>query len=401
MAGQPRLFDDRERDSRSPAKRAESQFAFLNRTGRPYFAPVRDLLEAWFAHWPAEAQVGLRQRFRQDDRGQHMGAFWELYLNETHRRLGFDIEYEPSVPGTARRPDFLVRRAQERYYIEGTLVLYPDSEMAAKRRKDLLLDLVDEAFDQDFYLRVTVAAPGPRTPPRAELVDSIEKWLGPMNWAAARRAVDNGVWVAPTETFRVGGSVVVLEAHPKPPGARGNRDARTIWADPAHGGVFDERAHIYKDLKDKAKAYGRPDAPYVIAALCLRDFASTHDVEAALYGQEVVRIPIGPDGGAVGESYVTRDFKGLWQRGQTPIYKRVSAVLSGIHIAPWSVAQNPLTLWVNPWADRPLGAEDLPWKTIMGDLDANRLITSEATGSPQEILGLPLDWPHPGSPFDD
>lgn len=109
VAGQIRLFDDMERDSRSPAKRAESQFAFLNRTGRPYFAPVRDLLEDWFSHLPPDVQPALRSRFRKDDPGQNMGAFWELYLHEAHRRLGFAIQYEPPVPGHGPKPRFPVR----------------------------------------------------------------------------------------------------------------------------------------------------------------------------------------------------------------------------------------------------------------------------------------------------
>jgi hypothetical protein len=347
-----------------------------------------------------DVQPGLRQRFRQDDPGQFMGAFWELYLHEAHRRLGFDIQYEPPVPGTGRRPDFLFERGDERFYLEGTLVWYPDAQIAARRRNDLLLDLVDEAFDQDFYVRVVTAVAGPATPRRWELIDRIERWLAQQNWAAAWRAGRD--WTAPTETFEVSGSVVVLEAYPKPHGLRGNRDTPTIWAGPMEGGMVDEPTPIYNDLKAKAKAYGRPGAPYVIAALCLRDVVTSDDVEAALYGKEVVKIPIGPDGGAVGESYVTRDFNGLWQRGQTPIYKRVTGVLSGIHIAPWTVAQRPLTLWMNPWAERPMsGNGDLPWKTVTGDLDENVLVTRDATRPPHDIFGLPDDWPGPGRPFDD
>ena len=126
---------------------------------------------------------------------------------------------------------------------------------------------------------------------------------------------------------------------------------------------------------------------------------ASHDVEGALYGKEVVKVPIRTDGGGpVAEPYVTRDFRGLWQRGQTPTYKRVSAVLSGMHVAPRSVAENRLTLWMNPWAEHPLGADGLPWTTVTGDLETNQLITREATRSPAEIFGLPPGWPAPGGP---
>jgi hypothetical protein len=134
--------------------------------------------------------------------------------------------------------------------------------------------------------------------------------------------------------------------------------------------------------------------------LCLRDFVSYDDIENALYGAEVVQIPIGPDGGPAGELYMTRDFKGLWQQGQTPRYTRVSGVMGAVGVAPWSVARAPLSLWKNPWAVHPLDLE-LPWRTVEGDLAANQLVVRDATRTPHEIFGLPPDWPGPGDPFED
>lgn len=395
-----RLFDPGPRTDRSPSSRSESRFAFLNRVDRPYFAIVRDLLEEWFRHVPPRVQAGIRRRFRQDDAGQHVGAFWELFLHEAHRRLGFTIEFEPSVPGTERRPDFLLERDGNRHYLEATLVGYSNAEIARRQRQDRLLDMVDSAFDADFYVTVRVAVAGTRTPRRRAIVDPIETWLAGLSWSSAWKAAQAREWEAPERTFRAAGSVVTLEAHPKPPHARYDRKVRMIWAGPAEGGVFDESGPILKDLRAKAKAYGRPDAPYVIAALCTRDFATSNDIEQALYGREVVQVPIDPAGGPAGEVQASRDFNGLWQRGQAQRYTRVSGVLGAFGVAPWSVAEASIILWLNPWASRPLDV-DLPWRTVRGDLEANALVGTDAAMTLHELFRVPPEWPQPGGPFDD
>jgi hypothetical protein len=138
---------------------------------------------------------------------------------------------------------------------------------------------------------VIVAVPGAATPARRHVVEPIEAWLAGLRWAPAQREADAGTWNAPQRTFEASGSVVTLEAYPKPSRLRYDRTIRTIWAGPVEGGTVDERAPVLQDLRSKASAYGRPNAPFVIAVLCLRDFVSYDDIENALYGREVVQIP--------------------------------------------------------------------------------------------------------------
>jgi hypothetical protein len=398
-AAELRLFDDLSRTDRSPASSAESHFAFLNRVDRPYFAAVRDLLEDWFTRFPAEAQKDLRARFRSDDKAQCLGAFWELYLHETHRCLGFELERDPAVPGTTRRPDFLIRGGAKPFYLEATTITYNKREAAQRRREDLLVDLISEAFDPDFFVTMGRVAPGPTAPRRNEVIGPIERWLSSLDWESAYALSERHEWVPPEEEFRPRGAYFLLRAHPRWPRIRGNRNFPTIAAGPGRAGFHNEGDPIYEDLHDKASRYGRPDHPFVIAALCLRDFVEDRDVEFALYGPEVFRVPIRPEGGG-GEAYVDRNPRGLWQRGAKQRATRVSAVLAAVQLAPYTVTRSAPTLWTNPWAAKPLEAE-LPWRTVSGDLEANSLVTTEATREPHEILGLPSDWPGPGRPFDD
>ena len=70
----------------------------------------------------------------------------------------------------------------------------------------------------------------------------------------------------------------------------------------------------------------------------------------------------------------------------------MSAVLIAMHLGSRSVANSDLTLWKNPWAARPM-TDELPWRTVVGDLDQNHLVTIEPAKAPREVLGLDAGWP--------
>ena len=48
---------------------------------------------------------------------------------------------------------------------------------------------------------------------------------------------------------------------------------------PTSAGTVDERAPIERSLRDKASRYGKPDKPYVVAALCLRAFVTDQSIQ--------------------------------------------------------------------------------------------------------------------------
>jgi hypothetical protein len=383
------LFDDIRRTDSRLGKRSESLFAFLNRVDRPEFARVRELMEAWFARYSADSHMDIRERFRDADPHQALGAFWELVLHELHLGLGYALERDPAVPETTKRPDFLATRGDVDFYLEGTIIGYSDDEMARRRRRDLVLDFVDEAFSPDFWVNIKVPVEGQTTPSKDQIKKPIEDWLGSLQWTDGQASLDS----APEFELRVRDWVLRFRAYPRAESLRGDPDFPTIGMGPTWVGTVDERAPIEKSLRDKASRYGKPHKPYVVAALCLRDFVTDQSIQEALYGPHTLRMPIVGGVAQPTRAEVVRDPHGLWQWGQDQRATRVSAVLSANHLNPWLIASAKLTLWKNPWATRPL-EQDLPWKTVSGDLHANELVVSEATLEPREILGLPEGWPY-------
>ena len=386
------LFDEIVRTDSRRAKRSESLFRVLNRINGDEYSRVRALMEHWFDRFPVEGQADVRERFRDDDPGQSIGAFWELYLHEIHRRLGYTLEREPEVPGTTKRPDFRATRRDTAFYLEATLVSYPDAEMAARRRRDIVVDIVDEAFDPDFWVAIHIHVEGRTTPPKADIVPAIEAWLGSLDWMTAQTQFEQDPLQAPERDFHVRDWVFNLRAYPRTPNVRGDPTFPTVNMGPRWSGAVDERGPIEADLREKSTRYGRPDLPFVIAALCLRDFVDERAIEQALYGPEVVRVPVLRGVGNPARAHVVRNPRGLWQWGEDRRATRVSAVLTARHLNPLFIANAELTLWKNPWAAKPL-VDDLPWRMVTGDLARNQLVVTEATMEPREILGISETWP--------
>lgn len=113
-----RLFDDFERTNPFPAKEGEDSFSFMNRVAQPFWERIRSELDEWFAVYPPEDAKDLRSRFRDQSPAQHYAAWWELYLHELFRRLGFEIEVHPELEGVSGRPDFRVARDDAAFYVE-------------------------------------------------------------------------------------------------------------------------------------------------------------------------------------------------------------------------------------------------------------------------------------------
>ena len=69
----PRLFDEKPRNYTKPARRAETTYSFLNRTSKPEFERVRDMLERWVERLPEKQQRDTVARMRRRPNGNPTG----------------------------------------------------------------------------------------------------------------------------------------------------------------------------------------------------------------------------------------------------------------------------------------------------------------------------------------
>jgi hypothetical protein len=341
------LFSARERTDDRPRAHGEPSYAFLDRAAGARWQRVRETLDAWYARLPEPARRDLRNRFALTTELDHLGAFWELWVHEAHRRLGFDVTVHVGTDAGERRQDFLVARAgAERFWLEATVV-GGDSPLSFTERKldEALCDLIETVQAPRFSLGLEVVRYGACTPGRRRVVPRIERWLRELDPDALRARQAAGA-PAPTRSIEFDGWRIELEAiadaGEAESGARRRLLARRAAACSA-GAVNDIRP-LRRKIKKKAARYGQPDRPYLLAVLALGEHVGERDVEHALLG-----IPGRPQDHAV------------WHGPAGPCNTRLSGVLVARGLQPARRPAAPPRLWHNPWAVHSLAVE-LPWR---------------------------------------
>jgi hypothetical protein len=187
-----RLFDDIPRPDMDVPDQHEAAFSYLNRSGRPEAARVRQLVEDWLARYPAHDRDALIVRLRSTIADQHRGAFFELFVYELLLARGHRIlEIEPKLPHTSKSPDFLVQAKEgHRLYLECVLATgRSQPEVAAQAKLNQALTALDRTPSPRHFLDLTVRRParvgGTSTP---SVAPGRHGWL-PVLRAAARFSI--------------------------------------------------------------------------------------------------------------------------------------------------------------------------------------------------------------------
>lgn len=132
----------------------------MNRAAGAAWVRVRGEIERWFSRVCESSKTSLAGRLRSDDDRQMGGAFWELYCHESLIRLGLNVECEPEVQGSTRRPDFLATKGTSSFILEATLAAPSDSTVAVDRLQATVFENLDGLELGDLLLHVNIRRRG-------------------------------------------------------------------------------------------------------------------------------------------------------------------------------------------------------------------------------------------------
>jgi hypothetical protein len=348
------VFDGGPRIYQGPRDHGESQFAFLDRSGRPLFEAARHSINDWYSRLCDGHQQGVRQRLRGGDDQHFDAAFWELYLHELFTRLGYEIACEPTLPN-GRKIDFLLRRGDDAFYLEATAAGISNEQRGADTRRDRIYRELDKLRTTAFMLGISLEQAGPEDAPRlARLRGDLEAWLDGLDPdEVARQQAANGEM--PSYYWSGGGWALTFEAFPNKPGLRGHPVDRPLGAfvDYTMAGIVRNEVPLAGALKRKQpNRYGDLELPYVVAvsetSLIPFDDAAAHRANV-MFG--IPRLDFS-DGSS---PRWVRGNDGVWQRADAgPRNRRLAAVLFASGLTPWTVGQADLEWWDNPFARCPV-----------------------------------------------
>lgn len=383
------LFDDFERTNGDPAEPGESLYEFLNRAAGDDWQHVRDVLSVWLDQYPEEDRPTLVSRFRRTDRRGFLGAFWELYLHEVFRRLGFEIALHPTVSGATHRPDFLLRLGTAVTYVEAMTIFESQAQPIDSARLAPVLDTVNRLSSPAFHLEVEAFSIGDLEPPVNRLYQRLEAWVHALDVSAV-----SGPPAAPTRVlrWRHQGWDLRFTPIPRPSRERGPAGSRTAGVYPGGRGSIDDQRVIRQRLAGKTRQYGRQlRVPFVIALISYRPTTDFDVLLASLFGAASEQPEMIRDR-AIQRSRLGSS-SGLWLTNNGVQYQDTSAVLTAFDLMPWSVAHSQPWLIENPWASHPLAVE-FPFNRVAVDMTTGRIQRVETGFQPNAHLGLPIGWPH-------
>jgi hypothetical protein len=359
---------------------------------------VRRLMDGWYRRLPAHSRSEIRQRFRAPASGDHLGAFWEMYLYEAASRLDRDVDLDVGRDHGGRRPDLRIGGEGNRVFFEATVAMGDGAVRRDQRaRADQLYAAIERVRNRNFLLHTELRRVGDATPGRKLVADPLDRWLDTLDPDAVRRGADAGQ-AAPEFIVDKDGWLVVIEATGKLVELRGDPEMGVIGSrvegfDSDVGAEdllprIDDITPLTDALLRKAgHGYELGGRPFVIAVLCAGDFIDEHDIAQALFGQiDYWR--------GISSGRADGDFQpgGLWHDGGGARYTRVSAVLTASNLTPNAVAAVEPRLWLNLAAAHPIDPSSLPWRSWEID-SSGRFVERPAAKSAAELFELPVRWP--------
>jgi hypothetical protein len=381
------LFDEYERTDTSSSSASEDLFTFLNRSARRDVVNIRAESERWFERYPEEHHAELRSRFR--DRRQHLSAWWELYLHRLLTLLGLQVDVHPELDEVSARPDFKVTGPNGEFLVEAATSEAGIVEAGRDSvREGWIIDALNTAPHPNFSVSLRFQSVGQQRPRNSEVSGPVTAWLDRLD-ADKILATSS----SPEREFQFRDWRIPLRAISKSPEWRGVHDGDPlIGMGPSTVGYVNEGDRMLAKLRDKSGKYGTPGLPIVVAVNLVSSFGDKCAAEQALFGSLAIRVPIGGNPSAA-ETFRQQD--GFWMRNGKPLATRVSAVLEGPALSPWTIAKRWPRLWLNPWAVQPLDIET-PLPRGVGS-NTGQVEYAEADFTPARLFRLAEDWPGPVS----
>ncbi|GEM_PF-1709604 len=383
------LFDHTRRVYLGPKEYSEPDFSYLDRSVRPPFARIRSTLESWFAKYPADAAVDLRERFRSDRNEQHQGAFFELVCHQMLKRLGCRVAVSVNAGATERIPDFLVTSpAGFKFYFEATIAAEP-YEMRPSKLVDQIVDAINTRVKSaDYFLLLDDDGELDQLPPVGNLCTRIQGWLAQLEYDKVYASRDNYGHL-PKFRFRHQSWTLFVNALPCSPESRGAPLDRIVGSPPSTGGFTSFSAPIRTSVHKKGTHYGELEFPFVVAINEMQAGTPHRDIIEALFGKLEYRWAQDSSGHVV-QLPPRRQRNGAFLGPEGPRLTSVSSLLVFGHLVPWNLSTAKLRLYKNLFAQSP--SPFIMDQFPRADVGDGNYILRRGRGL-ASVLGLPKDWP--------
>jgi hypothetical protein len=315
-----------------------------------------------------------------------------LFLPNDHTELKPASQTEPSfkyLNRCGRKWSVKVREVLEKWFKN-----YPDqhkTDLCRRFQSNNNSDFISSFFElymHELLIKMHYAVEiHPKV--KGKIKKNIERWLNSLDYNDYKNIKYGERFEnLPKKLIETNGCKLEFTAIPRNKIKQKNKKSSLLSAHMSNVQQVNCTGPIKKAIKKKGHKYGDLGKPYIIAINFGGLFLDQMSITEALFGQEVLLLNFDPDFKM--ESKRSRKLNGAWTSTQEPIYTRVSAVIIGKNILPWTIASNNLTLHYNPWTKYPLSGPI----TKLDRFILGKKHMKEIKGvHPRKIFQLPGYWP--------
>jgi hypothetical protein len=280
-----KIFEDKERTDFNFANYLDNLFDFYDRSAKPEFTKVRNLINQWFIDYPQDEKRELKARFRK----AFSPAFFELFIYQLFAKQGFTLTLHPQIEGTNKAPDFLVEKGNLSFYIEAKEVAdASDAEASLNKKVNVIYDALSKLNIPNYWLIIEqLKIRSTEQPSSKKIIGYLERELPNYISKIVAANIELSDWgrIIPLVVDKDDVKLVV-RLFPKSAKHSQNQSTPTIGGLPGGSAWgYTEEDLIRTAVHKKASRYGELDRPYLICINVFSRFGITDTgVENALLG---------------------------------------------------------------------------------------------------------------------
>ena len=379
------LFDNIERTFDGPAGHNENAFDYYQRSARKDISIIRNLLNDWFLDYPENEKNNIQSSFRKhfDD------CFYELFLFQLFRNLGFDIEVHPKLLNSSKKPDFLIIRDELELYVEAKVVKNKSKKQEAFEAKvNLFYDEFSKIKIKGFLLCIDkFIIKTQNQPSTKQAIIHIEKEVKKLDPDILTKQLEKfGREKIPKIEFENDDLQIIVKPMPMIPSARNKEDVRPIGMYPVESFWGSGEESLKSSINSKANRYGKLDKPFIVCVNSLDVKTSGKiDIDNAIWGSLAISWSEDPNNR---DERLTRKKDGVFLNDKGPRLKNLSGVfVTKVH--PHNIPNAEYWFYKNPFTNNKLDFNELGLD--YNYVDNEKII--DATGTNLgEILKISKTW---------
>ena len=224
------------------------------------------MLESSFSELSPNEQKSTAGDARSDNADQCGGVLFELVIHKVLIELGFTITRHPEIPGTDHRPDFLVCEGEKSCYVEAVVAGHGPFDLNGNEEK-VIDQLNNNLSSSEFRIGVKMEGKLKKTLGKNQVVPRFCQLLEKHTYDEVKHLYErSGSYHTPSETIECGkwrltGWLIPVKDPRKKLASWSAIELHPYQARSLTDGV----TRVRNAIRQKAKRYGCPDRPLVMA----------------------------------------------------------------------------------------------------------------------------------------